>query len=256
MATNKTGSTAPDNMKLWNSVCTTDPQYTKRVNQRGGFTAIGAQSQIMEATKMFGPFGRGFGVSDEKFTEFGTECLALYQARLWYYLDGNGKRDVIHQLPIHSSIKYSVNGRVDDDFAKKVATDALTKGLSKLGFNADVFLGLFDDNKYVNQLKVTATTNKVTETNANKTPINKTATSSNGTITDEMKAKIILELNKCNDKAFITKVNTAVESGKINTHNFNESLTKVVKYVKADVMVNKIKEVDKQYGEKKKVANE
>ena len=254
MATNKTGSTAPDNMKLWNSVCTTDPQYTKRVNQRGGFTAIGAQSQIMEATKVFGAFGRGFGVSDEKFTEFGTECLALYQARLWYYLDG--KRDVIHQLPIHSSIKYSVNGRVDDDFAKKVATDALTKGLSKLGFNADVFLGLFDDNKYVNQLKATATTNKVTETNANKTPINKTVTSSNGTITDEMKAKIILELNKCNDKAFITKVNTAVESGKINTHNFNESLTKVVKYVKADVMVNKIKEVDKQYGEKKKVANE
>ena len=243
------------NMQLWNSVCVTDPQYTQKVEYgKRKFTAIGAQYQLMEATKVFGPFGSGFGVSDEKFTEFGTECLALYQARLWYYLDG--KRDVIHQLPIHSSIKYSVNGRVDDDFAKKVATDALTKGLSKLGFNADVFLGLFDDNKYVNQLKATATANKVTETNANKTPINKTATSSNGTITDEMKAKIILELNKCNDKAFITKVNTAVESGKINTHNFNESLTKVVKYVKADVMVNKIKEVDKQYGEKKKVANE
>ena len=251
MATNKTGSTAPDNMKLWNSVCTTDPQYTKRVNQRGGFTAIGAQSQLMEATKMFGPIGTGFGIHDEKFTSFDSEGLCLYQGKLWYRLDG-----MLYTFPIHSSIKYSVNGRVDDDFAKKVATDALTKGLSKLGFNADVFLGLFDDNKYVNQLKATATANKVTETNANKTPINKTATSSNGTITDEMKAKIILELNKCNDKAFITKVNTAVESGKINTHNFNESLTKVVKYVKADVMVNKIKEVDKQYGEKKKVANE
>ena len=247
----KAGSTAPDNMSLWNSVCVTDPQYTKRVNQRGGFTAIGAQSQIMEATKVFGPFGTGFGVHGETFTSFDMEGLCLYQANLWYKVKG-----VMETFPIHSSIKYSVNGRVDDDFAKKVATDALTKGLSKLGFNADVFLGLFDDNKYVNQLKATATTNKVTETNANKTPINKTVTSSNGTITDEMKAKIILELNKCNDKAFITKVNTAVESGKINTHNFNESLTKVVKYVKADVMVNKIKEVDKQYGEKKKVANE
>ena len=176
---------------------------------------------------------------------------------LWYkHAIGGGSLVTMSEFPIHSSIRYTVNGRIDDDFAKKVATDALTKGLSKLGFNADVFLGLFDDNKYVNQLKATATTNKVTETNANKTPINKTVTSSNGTITDEMKAKIILELNKCNDKAFITKVNTAVESGKINTHNFNESLTKVVKYVKADVMVNKIKEVDKQYGEKKKVANE
>jgi len=28
-----------------------------------------------------------------------------------------------------------------------------TKALSKLGFNADVFLGLYDDNKYVYQLK-------------------------------------------------------------------------------------------------------
>ena len=29
----------------------------------------------------------------------------------------------------------------------------LTKGLSKLGFNADVFMGRFDDNKYVNTPK-------------------------------------------------------------------------------------------------------
>ena len=225
------------NMQLWNSVCTTDPQYTQKVEYgKRKFTAIGAQYQLMEATKVFGPFGSGFGVSDEKFTEFGTECLALYQARLWYYLDG--KTDVIHQLPIHSSIKYSVNGRVDDDFAKKIATDALTKGLSKLGFNADVFLGLFDDNKYVNQLKAKSNTG-------------------NGsmTITDEMKAKIIGELNKCSDKAFITKVNTAVENGKINTNNFDESLTKLTKYVKANALIDKIKEVDKQYGEKKQVAN-
>jgi hypothetical protein len=30
----------------------------------------------------------------------------------------------------------------------------LTKGLSKLGFNADVFMGRFDDNKYVATDKV------------------------------------------------------------------------------------------------------
>jgi len=33
-----------------------------------------------------------------------------------------------------------------------VATDELSKGLSKLGFNSDVFEGLFDDNKYVQQM--------------------------------------------------------------------------------------------------------
>ena len=36
--------------------------------------------------------------------------------------------------------------------AKKATTDALTKLLSRLGFNADVFLGLYDDNKYVEQV--------------------------------------------------------------------------------------------------------
>jgi hypothetical protein len=42
----------------------------------------------------------------------------------------------------------------DADFAKKVETDALTKGLSKLGFNADVFMGLYDDHKYVQEMQV------------------------------------------------------------------------------------------------------
>jgi hypothetical protein len=43
--------------------------------------------------------------------------------------------------------------RLDDDAPKKAMTDALTKGLSHLGVSADVFLGLYDDNKYVQSLK-------------------------------------------------------------------------------------------------------
>ena len=250
----KAGSTAPDNMSLWNSVCVTDPQHTKRVNQRGGFTAIGAQSQIMEATKVFGPFGKGFGVSDEKFTPFPfSEGLGLYQARLWYVL--NGETDVIHQFPIHSSIKYCVNGRVDDDFAKKVATDALTKGLSKLGFNADVFLGLFDDNKYVNQLKATATANKVTETYANKTPINKIASTNNGTITDAQIKEVKAALGLVKDKAYVKKVSDALDSGAITPKNYHSSIDKINQKVsndKADVLINAIEEGDAKAGKEKK----
>ena len=54
---------------------------------------------------------------------------------------------------------YSINGtditsvkvtwKIDDEYAKKSATDALTKGLSMIGFNSDIFLGKYDDNKYV-----------------------------------------------------------------------------------------------------------
>jgi len=228
----KAGSTAPDNMSLWDSVCVTDPQHTKRVNQRGGFTAIGAQSQIMEATKVFGPFGKGFGVSDEKFTPFPfSEGLGLYQARLWYVL--NGETNVIHQFPIHSSIKYSVNGRVDDDFAKKVATDALTKGLSKLGFNADVFLGKFDDNKYVNQLNGTNTP-KPSLTNAQ---------------VKEIKAALGL----VKDKAYVKKVSDALDSGTITPKNYHSSIDKINQKVsndKADVLIDAIKEGDAKAGKK------
>ena len=137
-----------NNMEIWQSVETTDPTYTKKVNQRGGFTAIGAQYQLMRATETFGPMGKGWGVKGEHIQKWEDVGLAVYQATLWYVV-----KDKEYYIPIHSSIKYHTSGRVDDDFYKKVATDALTKGLSKLGFNADVFMGKFDDNKYVNQLK-------------------------------------------------------------------------------------------------------
>lgn len=146
-----------DNMKLWMSVETTDPNFTKKVNQRGGFTAIGAQYQLRTATETFGPFGTGWGVKNERIEKWEDSGLAVYTATLWYVSREFKKgipvvQDKPSEFPIHSSIKYHSNGRVDDDFMKKVATDALTKGLSKLGFNADVFMGMFDDNKYVNKL--------------------------------------------------------------------------------------------------------
>ena len=43
--------------------------------------------------------------------------------------------------------------RRSNDVAKIVETDATTKGLSKIGFGNNVFLGLFDDNKYVQEQK-------------------------------------------------------------------------------------------------------
>jgi hypothetical protein len=41
--------------------------------------------------------------------------------------------------------------RVDGDAGKKALTDGITKALSYLGFNSDVFMGKFDDNKYVQE---------------------------------------------------------------------------------------------------------
>ena len=69
-------------MKLWKAVCTTDPDATKRVNQRGGFTAIDAYSQIMAATKQFGPVGKGWGWEIDRI-EYPEGCVAMF-VKVWH----------------------------------------------------------------------------------------------------------------------------------------------------------------------------
>ena len=193
-----------DNIKLWQSVETTDPSFTKKVNQRGGFTAIGAQYQLRTATETFGPFGTGWGVKDEKIEKWEDAGLAVYTGTLWY-IPAEFKKGIPvikeepSEFPIHSSIKYHSNGRVDDDFMKKVATDALTKGLSKLGFNADVFMGKFDDNKYVNKLTNMNGTWKKTVSDASE------------------------KLNK-EDKESIMNF---LKDGSINSNNYKKALTRI-----------------------------
>jgi len=56
------------------------------------------------------------------------------------------------EFPIKNAQKLFMDNaktKIDDNFAKKLETDTLTKAISKLGFNADIFLGLFDDVKYL-----------------------------------------------------------------------------------------------------------
>lgn len=127
------------NLQLWDSVCRTDPAHTKQVKQRGGFTAIDAMYQVQEATRAFGPAGIGWGWDFE--LNFPANGTVMAIVTLWH---GN-KDQTVKQV----GQKSLGEGRVDEDAAKKAVTDGLTKCLSYLGFNADVFLGKFDDNKYV-----------------------------------------------------------------------------------------------------------
>ena len=140
-----------DNKLLfWESVQTTDPNFTKEVGFGRKFTSINAQYQVRELTRAFGRIGQGWGISQEQFYNLnGVDGLICYQANFWYKADGE-----THSFDINSSIaSHNGKGRLDDECFKKVSTDALTKGLSKLGFNADIFLGMWDDNKYVNQVR-------------------------------------------------------------------------------------------------------
>jgi hypothetical protein len=134
-----------ENMRIWDAVSKTNPANTKHVEQRGGFTAINANSQIMEATRLFGPLGIGWGyVNGSPIFEAG---MVIVPVTLWHGDRGNTFG------PVYGAEEVAPKNRLDTDALKKAATDGLTKALSQLGFNADVFLGRYDDQKYVKELE-------------------------------------------------------------------------------------------------------
>lgn len=132
-----------DTMKIWNAVSKTNPAHTKKVNQRGGFTAVNANAQVMAATQQFGPVGVGWGYVTGA-PIFTPDNLIMIPVTLWH-----GSRDNSFGPEWGGAELVSSKGHRDSDAPKKATTDGLTKLLSRLGFNADVFLGLYDDQKYV-----------------------------------------------------------------------------------------------------------
>jgi len=133
-----------ENMKLWNSVCETNPEITKRVTQRGGFTAIDSQTQVKRATELWGSYGANWGLKDVKFNEFreGDKIVGLMAYGTFIY------PNCLTGFPIAADMPYKAN----DDCVKKLQTECISKALSRLGFNSDVFEGKFDDNKYVSEM--------------------------------------------------------------------------------------------------------
>lgn len=137
-----------DHLKFWRSVEKTDPAHTKHVAQRGGFTAIDAYYQIRSATEQWGPLGDAWHYEvDLQLVPIGEQATWLARIALYTPL---GEHHPVVQYGCKSA---GASGRVDEDAPKKAVTDGLTKCLSLIGFNADVFLGRFDDNKYVEAMR-------------------------------------------------------------------------------------------------------
>jgi len=142
-----------DNMKLWDSVCVTDPDTTRKVNQRGGFTAICAQAQLKAATKLWGPYGDAWGLAELQweYIKTGDTIFEVALTAEFYYPGGS--------FPMSNDMAY----KVGNEIRKKLITDMRSKCLSTLGFNSDVFEGLFDDNRYIEQARNTINTKSVVE---------------------------------------------------------------------------------------------
>ena len=138
-----------ENLELWHKVEKTNPKYTKQANVGGNkITSIAPQYQIMNVTEQFGSYGKTWGFKNIELDyalvpEFN---LIVFKA-IFFYPDG--------EFPTINSIKMFMDNaklKIDDNFAKKLETDTLTKAISKLGFNADIFMGKFDDTRYLAEI--------------------------------------------------------------------------------------------------------
>jgi len=166
------------NMELWHSVEQTDPRYAKGFNNAGfKGTATNPTYLAKRATELFGPCGIGWGIDvmNENYREGApiqskdgqVLCKAVIHVvyiRLWY--TWNYQPGEVYSYGQTTFVGANKNGVFTDEEApKKSLTDAMVKAMSRLGFSADVHLGLWDDSKYVQKLW-----DKVTQHNSDSKP--------------------------------------------------------------------------------------
>lgn len=148
------------NLDLWNKVEKTDPKHTKAITGKSyQGTSPKPHYLVHKATETFGPVGIGWGfnIVSERIEEgAGGERMHIAHVRVWY--EWNGKRGEVEHIggTQFSGMRASGKPFTDEDAPKKSVTDALVKALSMIGFAGDIFMGRYDDSKYVNELKAEA----------------------------------------------------------------------------------------------------
>lgn len=140
-----------DNLKIWERFADIDPKFTKPITGKPyKGTSPNPHYVIKCLTEMFGPVGQGFGweVVAEGFQQMDEELLHWCRIRFWH---GEGKGfDAYGQT---KAVMKTRNGiMTDEDAPKKSLTDAITKAAAQIGVASNIFLGRWDDNKYVSEV--------------------------------------------------------------------------------------------------------
>jgi hypothetical protein len=136
------------NLDIWERFADIDPKFTKPITGKPyKGTSPNPHYVIKCLTEMFGPAGVGFGweVVAEGFQPMGEELLHWCRIRFWHS-DGKGF-DAYGQTKAVMKTKSGFMN--DEDAPKKSLTDAITKAAAQVGVASNIFLGRWDDNKYV-----------------------------------------------------------------------------------------------------------
>jgi len=147
-----------DNLRIWDVLGKTDPKHTKGFTRGGGFkgTATKPIWHVMRLTEHFGPVGIGWGMTKPEFevVPAGEEILVYCTVGLWYAEDGKVS-ETFYGVGGDKVVTKRNDGKIfnNDEAFKASYTDALSNAMKQMGVSADIHMGLFDDNKYVQQMK-------------------------------------------------------------------------------------------------------
>jgi len=135
------------NMEIWDKLSKTDPKYLKPVSFGSrSFSAIDPQYQVMKMTEQFGPIGQGWGWDSrtEIVSVSNGDSAVIAHVTVWHTDRANSFGAFTGCRKFFDAAK----SRMAEDAPKMAVTDGLTKALSHIGCDADVFLGKMDGNKY------------------------------------------------------------------------------------------------------------
>lgn len=144
------------NLRHWDRFSDIDPKFTKQITGKPyKGTSPNPQYVIKCLTDIFGPVGEGFGweVVAEDFTPLLGDVLHWCRIKFWH-TDRSNTFDSYGQ----TKAAYVTSGgknMVDEDAPKKSLTDAIIKAASHIGIASNIFLGRWDDQKYVAQVDAT-----------------------------------------------------------------------------------------------------
>ena len=150
-----------DKLAIWNALETTNPKHTKSFKRSGGFsgTAIKPIYTTLKMTEQFGPAGKGWGMGEPKFEvvpgndgQVAVYCTVMLWWALLPGMTGTVRNEVWGVGGDMVVVKQTSGLRTDDEAFKKAFTDAIGNAMKHLGMSADVHMGMFDDNKYVQGL--------------------------------------------------------------------------------------------------------
>ena len=132
------------NLTLWEKVQNTPKELIETIESADGkkLNTVASINRIKKATEIFGVYGKNWGLKNIKHSEqkiFNNLILGIVDA-VFFYTQNETKVEfeITNSIPI-VSVSDDKKMKVNYTYRKALETDTITKSLSRLGFNADIY---------------------------------------------------------------------------------------------------------------------